>query len=57
MSQPTVIKVNEYGTPRTKLPDCPQCDEDELSLIGSTLFCNRCNRREIVETVRDTEHG
>ena len=39
------ICIDEYGTPDRKLPDCPQCEEDELWAHpnGTGFSCYRCN--------------
>ena len=35
--------VDEYGTPKHKLPDCPRCENDELSMLNTeSIFCNVC---------------
>ena len=35
--------LDEFGTPKVKLPDCPKCDEDELGVIHADLIlCYRC---------------
>lgn len=35
--------LDEFGTPKTKLPNCPKCDEDELGVIHAGLaLCYRC---------------
>ena len=35
--------LDEYGTPKVKLPNCPKCDEDELGVIHENLtLCYRC---------------
>ena len=47
MSEP--MEVNQYGTPKQKLPDCPSCGLDELGLIGHYLLCYACGRERIVE--------
>jgi hypothetical protein len=32
------------ATPAEKMPNCPVCEEDELSLINEhSIFCNACN--------------
>lgn len=47
----TFPELDEWGTPTAKLPDCPQCGEDELGVIHSgLLMCYRCGwelRREM----------
>lgn len=38
-------EVDEYGTPKEKLPDCPHCGEDELAMLaiyGGDAFCYSC---------------
>lgn len=36
-------KCDEYNTPLLKLPACPRCDMDELSMLYSDkIFCNYC---------------
>lgn len=35
--------VDEWGTPLTKMPDCPRCGEDELGLIHPDFaVCYHC---------------
>ena len=46
------IEVDQYGTPLTKLPDCPSCGMDELGLIGERLLCYACGRERFVKTVK-----
>lgn len=37
-------EVDEWGVPLSKMPDCPQCGEDELGLIETDrAFCYQCN--------------
>ena len=39
-------EVDEYGTPQTKMPNCPNCGEDELGLIWKNeAFCYLCGVR------------
>lgn len=47
----TQIEVDQYGTPVSKLPDCPSCGLDELGLIGERLLCYACGRERFVKTV------
>lgn len=36
-------KLDEWGTPKEKLPDCPRCGEDELGVIHpGYLLCYAC---------------
>lgn len=50
MLEITWPKMNIYSgemyriaSPAEKMPDCPNCGEDELSLISTkTIFCNSC---------------
>lgn len=36
--------VDENGTPKTKMPNCPRCGEDELGMIQSDVaVCNWCD--------------
>lgn len=39
----TLPEVDEHGTPKDKMPYCPRCSDDELSMLGMYAFCNRCN--------------
>jgi ribosomal protein L37AE/L43A len=35
--------LDEYDTPKVKLPNCPKCDEDELGVIHAELvLCYNC---------------
>jgi ribosomal protein L37AE/L43A len=35
--------LDEFGTPKAKLPDCPKCDTDELGVIHADLvLCYAC---------------
>lgn len=35
--------IDEYGTPKTKMPSCPLCDHDELGLIQPDMaYCYAC---------------
>lgn len=35
--------LDEWGTPKAKLPNCPRCDEDELGVVHADLvLCCRC---------------
>lgn len=35
--------LDEFDTPKRKLPNCPRCDEDELGVIHADyLLCYRC---------------
>ena len=38
----TLPHVDENGTPITKMPYCPRCSEDELSMLNGQAFCNYC---------------
>ena len=41
---PESRSVYGWDTPIKKLPNCPNCDEDELSMLNSDqIFCNACN--------------
>lgn len=34
-----------WAIPKNKMPDCPMCEEDELSMINErVIFCNSCCR-------------
>jgi hypothetical protein len=36
-------KLDDWGRPVEKLPDCPRCGEDELGVINpACLFCYAC---------------
>jgi hypothetical protein len=36
-------KPDEWGTPVSKMPNCPVCDEDELGMMEpGVAFCYRC---------------
>jgi ribosomal protein L37AE/L43A len=36
-------ELDEYGTPKTKMPDCPRCGDDELGVIHECLIlCYKC---------------
>lgn len=36
-------ELNDYGSPKAKMPDCPVCGEDELGVINEKrIFCYRC---------------
>lgn len=38
--------LDEWGTPKSKLPDCPLCGEDELGVIhGRLVMCYLCCAR------------
>lgn len=40
-------ELDEWGTPTSKLPNCPRCDEDELGVIHEQLMiCYRCGWEE-----------
>ena len=42
-------ELDENGTPKEKLPDCPRCEEDELGVIHpELLFCYNCGWRLMV---------
>ena len=35
--------LDEFDTPKRKLPNCPRCDEDELGVIHANLIlCYKC---------------
>jgi ribosomal protein L37AE/L43A len=35
--------LDEFDTPKRKLPPCPRCDEDELGVIHANLMlCYQC---------------
>ena len=35
--------LDEYDTPKVKLPNCPKCGEDELGVMDADLcLCYRC---------------
>lgn len=39
-------ELDENGTPISKLPNCPRCDEDELGVIHECLMiCYFCGWR------------
>lgn len=39
----TLPKCNEYGTPKEKMPYCPNCGEDELGMMTpSYAICYSC---------------
>lgn len=41
-----LANLDEYGTPKTKLPDCPQCGNDELAAVSSErIICYACGYR------------
>lgn len=36
--------VDEWGTPTSKMPNCPHCGDDELGMIfPDQAVCNRCS--------------
>jgi hypothetical protein len=36
-------KLDEYGTPLEKLPDCPKCGMDELGVVNEEcMMCYAC---------------
>lgn len=36
-------ETDEWGTPLTKMPDCPRCGDDELGLIHPDfVLCYKC---------------
>jgi hypothetical protein len=41
------VRFGEYGVPDRKVPDCPQCEEDELWTTdhghSREVSCYRCN--------------
>lgn len=41
------LRFDEHGNPTTTLPECPQCEENELHVSGAdcTARCLRCNWR------------
>lgn len=48
-----LANLDEFDRPKTKLPDCPKCDEDELGVIhADLLLCYRCGWK--IETKRKT---
>ncbi len=34
--------LDEFDTPKRKLPNCPRCDEDELGVIHADLMLCYC---------------
>lgn len=37
-------QTDKLGVPLSKMPDCPLCHEDELSMINEfSIFCNICS--------------
>jgi len=33
---------DSYGSPISKMPDCPCCGEDELAMIAHDILCYAC---------------
>lgn len=58
---PESMSVYGCHTPTKKMPDCPNCENDELSMIGKDrIFCNACNvwfepRTGKVQAMREKE--
>lgn len=39
----SIPEANEYGSPKSKMPNCFNCGEDELSMLtANSIFCNAC---------------
>jgi hypothetical protein len=54
----TFPELDEHGTPTAKLPDCPQCGDDELGVVSrDCVLCYRCGwefwRPEAKAVLRD----
>ena len=51
-----ITDLDEFGSPKQKLPNCPKCDEDELGVIHSNLvLCYRCGWKvegKLTEAIR-----
>jgi len=47
-------ELDEYNTPKEKLPNCPNCGEDELGVIHERyMMCYACKwRMELLEDTR-----
>ena len=46
-------EVDEWGTPLTKMPDCPRCGEDELGLIHpGFMMCYLCGWKQHKENLK-----